>query len=72
MNGVLCMTNLLLDTKLNPEQLEYTTLIKSTAHIRRGQLHPQAFFQNRSWEALNWNPLEFNLRDSLAPIMKTS
>jgi CheY-like chemotaxis protein len=71
MNGVLGMIDLLLDTSLNPDQLDYASLVKSSADSLLTVINDILDFSKIEAGKLELESLEFNLRDSMMPTIKT-
>jgi signal transduction histidine kinase/ligand-binding sensor domain-containing protein/AmiR/NasT family two-component response regulator len=71
MNGVLGMTDLLLQTRLNLEQLEYASLAKSSAESLLTVINDILDFSKIEAGKLELDRADFNLRESIAPVIKT-
>ena len=71
LNGVLGMTELALSTRLNEEQREYLTLVKSSGEALLTVINDILDFSKIEAGRLDINPIDFELRDSLGDTLKT-
>jgi PAS domain S-box-containing protein len=70
MNAVIGMTDLLFDTKLDSEQLEYLSIVKESAHSLLRLLDDVLDFSKIEAGKLELEAVTFNLRDALAATIK--
>ena len=70
MNGIVGMTELALDTQLTIEQREYLGIVKTSAESLLNILNDILDFSKIEAGKLDFDPLEFNLRENLQEIVK--
>ena len=71
MNGIIGMTDLCLETRLDEEQLEYLNMVRMSADSLLSLLNDILDFSKIEGNMLELENIDFNLRDHLEDILKT-